>query len=255
MLLRISLIVAIIAALAAGALSYVAVTDKIPTLTTQRDQEQKLRKDTQATLAQTKIELGKTKSDLAQTKQELSDTKSERDKALVKVEQLQKQSDQLTDKLAKTTRERDDAQNELAAFKATGLTPDQVVKLNKLLKDANVEIAAINQEKAVLIKKVDKLQAQVDYLIGTNSYVMLRADLHGQILVVDPKWDFVVLNVGENQGILPSGELLVSRSGKLIAKVVVSTVQKDRCIANVVPGWKLSDPLEGDDVTPAHPAS
>jgi septal ring factor EnvC (AmiA/AmiB activator) len=255
MLLRISLIVAIIAALAAGALSYVAVTDKIPALTTQRDQEQKLRKDTQATLAKTEKELGKTKSDLAQTKQELSDTKSERDKALVKVEQLQKQSDQLSDKLAKATRERDDAQNELASFKATGLTPDQVAKLNKMLKDARTEIEVVNDEKTLLIKKVDKLQAQINYLIGTNSYVLLRPDLRGEILVVDPKWDFVILNVGENQGVLPEGELLVSRSGKLVAKVVVRTVQKDRCIANVVPGWKLGEPLEGDVVTPAHPAS
>jgi len=49
--------------------------------------------------------------------------------------------------------------------------------------------------------------------------------------------------------------LLVSRDGRLVAKVIISDVQKGRCIANVMPGWKLTDVLEGDQVIPAHPES
>jgi hypothetical protein len=30
-------------------------------------------------------------------------------------------------------------------------------------------------------------------------------------------------------------------------------VEKDRCIANIMPGWKLGEVIEGDVVTPAHP--
>jgi hypothetical protein len=63
------------------------------------------------------------------------------------------------------------------------------------------------------------------------------------------------LDIGENQGVQPSGELLVSRQGKLVAKVIVRSVQKDRCIANLVPGWKMGEMFEGDDVSPAHPAT
>jgi hypothetical protein len=85
--------------------------------------------------------------------------------------------------------------------------------------------------------------------------VKLPAALHGKILVVDPKWDFVVLNIGEDQGLISQGELLVSRQGKLVAKVIVRSVEKDRSIANLVPGWKLSDMIEGDEVSPAHPAT
>ena len=74
-------------------------------------------------------------------------------------------------------------------------------------------------------------------------------------MAVDPKWEFVVLNVGEDQGVLPDGEMLVSRDGKLVAKVIVRSVQKNRCIANIVPGWQLGDIIEGDSVIPAHPAT
>jgi hypothetical protein len=41
----------------------------------------------------------------------------------------------------------------------------------------------------------------------------------------------------------------------LVAKVIIREVQKDRCIANLMPGWKLADVSEGDQVIPAHPES
>jgi DNA-directed RNA polymerase subunit H (RpoH/RPB5) len=164
-------------------------------------------------------------------------------------------ADELSDKLAKALQERNDAQDMLAAYKATDLTPDQIVKLNKQLKEANTQIMVINGEKAVLQRELAKVNAQLARIVGEDPTVKLRSDLKGKIVVVDPKWDFVVLNIGDEQGAIQDGEMLVSREGKLVAKVVIRSVQKDRCIANVVPGWKLGEMIEGDEVTPAHPAS
>jgi hypothetical protein len=67
---------------------------------------------------------------------------------------------------------------------------------------------------------------------------------------VDPKFDFVVLDVGHDKGMLENGEMLVSRDGKLVAKVKVRAVERDRSIANVLPGWKLTDVYEGDVAVP-----
>lgn len=255
MLLRISLIVAILAGLGAGVVSYLEVSDKIPALTKQRDDEHTAKVNEIAAHNKTKTTLKKTEGELAQTQQELTQTQGERDKAIARAEAQTKRGDQLADKLAKTTKERDDAQNELAQFKVIGLSPDQVLALNKELKNANTEIAAINGEKEVLMRNVTRLRTRLDKYEGTNSFVKLPPDLHGKILVVDPKWDFAVLNIGEDQGLLEDGELLVSRQGRLVAKVIVRTVQKDRAIANLVPGWKLGEIIEGDEVSPAHPAS
>ena len=47
----------------------------------------------------------------------------------------------------------------------------------------------------------------------------------------------------------------MNRDGRLVAKVIVRSVQKDRCVANIMPGWELGPVLEGDQVIPAHPAS
>jgi hypothetical protein len=255
MLIRISLIVAIVAALAVGALNFIVVKDKITTLTEDRNSQRTQKQQAQTELASTKKELAKTKDDLAQTQQELTDTQAARDKAVADAAAQSKRADDLSDKLTKTTQERDDARNSLAAYTATGLTSDQVSKLNATLKNAQTEIEAINEEKTVLQRAVNRLQTRLAKYEGPETDIKLRADLKGKILVVDPKWDFVVLNIGEDQGVLEDGELLVSRDGKLVAKVIVRSVEKDRSIANIVPGWQLGEVIEGDEVTPAHPAS
>lgn len=255
MLIRISLIVAIVAGLLAGALNVVKVRDKITTLITDRDTFHTERDQARTELASTKKDLAKTKDDLTQTQQDLADTKTQRDKAVQDAKTETKRADDLADKLTKTTQDRDDAQAKLAAYQATGLTADQVGGLNKALKSSQNELAAVKEENGVLQRTVSRLTAQINELIGTNYVVTLRADLRGKIVAVDPKWDFVVLNIGGDQGVLPDGEMLVSRDGKLVAKVIVRSVQKDRSIANVVPGWQLGDVIEGDQVTPAHPAS
>jgi cell shape-determining protein MreC len=255
MLIRISLILAVVAALAVGGINFFVVKDKITTLTTDRNTQRDGRVAAEGELASTKKTLAKTEADLKQTQQQLADAQSERDKAVADATAQTKRADQLTDKLAKTTQERDVAQDELAAYTSSGLTAAQVTKLNKTIKDMQEAMVALNEEKAVLMHTRDRLQSRLDQLIGTNPDVVLRADLKGKIMVVDPKWDFVVLDIGDDQGVKENAELLVSRDGKLVAKVIVRSLDKDRCIANVIPGWKLGDVIEGDEVSPAHPAS
>jgi hypothetical protein len=256
MLIRISLILAILAALGAGVLNFVVVKDKIAALTDDRNTQRSQKEQAQTDLASTQKDLARTQSDLKQTQDQLADANSERDKAVATADAQSKRADDLSDKLAKVSQERDDAQNSLAAYTATGIKAEDVGKLSRDLKDAQDAIEVGNEEKVVLVRTITRLTNELAEITGTGDYVVkLPADLKGKILVVDPKWDFVVLNIGEDQGVLQDGELLVSRDGKLVAKVVVRTIEKDRCIANIVPGWKLGEVFEGDEVSPAHPAT
>jgi len=254
MLIRISLIVVILAALGAGVLGYLEVSKEIPALTQQRDDENKAKHDYMVKLDTTQKTLAKTKATLVQTQQDLADTRDQLTKAVATASKESKRANDLADKLAQAQQDRDDAQNQLASYKTTGLTPEQVTKLNKQYKDSLAAIQAMNDEKVVLLRTIGRLTNELNQLIEPDTAVKLPADLRGKIEVVDPKWDFVVLNVGVDQGIIENGELLVSRDGKLVAKVIVRSVQKDRCIANLVPGWGFGPIVEGDVVTPAHPA-
>jgi hypothetical protein len=255
MLIRLSLIVAIVAALAAGVVNFAVVKGKIDKLTADRNDQRSQKDDFHRKLTSTQKTLKDTVATLDQTKKDLDVAKADEQKAEDNLTAANTKIDDLTGRLTKTTAQRDDAQNQLAAYKATGLTPPQVDDLNKNLKQTEMALDVANQENLVLIHTVASLNNKINELVGTNYVVALPSGLKGTVMAVDPKWDFVVLNVGEDQGVLKDGEMLVSRDGKLVAKVIVRSVQKDRSIANLVPGWQLGEIIEGDEVIPAHPAS
>jgi multidrug efflux pump subunit AcrA (membrane-fusion protein) len=246
---------AIVAALAAGALNFFVVKDKLDTLVKQRDTEKHDKETAQNDLAKTKKELARTQNDLSQTQQQLTEANSRRADAEAKAAAAATRAEDLTTKLALATQDRDEAQTQLAAYKATQFSPDQILKLSSDVKNLQAAVEAADGEKLVMSRTINRLTNELNKYIGPDSPIMLPASLKGKIVVVDPKWDFVVLNIGDNQGVLQDGELLVSRDGKLVAKVIVRRVDKDQCIANIIPGWKLGEVIEGDEVTPAHPAS
>jgi hypothetical protein len=255
MLIRISLIVAIIAGLTVGGLNFVKVKEKITTLQANLKEQTDGRQKAETELASTKKDLTKRTAELKQTKAELEAATEAKVKAEADVAVQTKRADKLTEDLNKTRAERDAAQADLAAYKATGVTPQQILGMNKEFKTLQDNLAVAETENKVLARKVHALQVALDRYVSPEKPVFLPAALKGKVLVADPKWNFVVLNVGENQGVLEYGELLVNRNGKLVAKIVVRSVQKDRCVANVLPGWELGEVMEGDLVIPAHPAS
>jgi hypothetical protein len=255
MLIRVSLIVAIIAGLAVGGLNFIKVKEKITTLQTDLKREADAHKEFEGKFKTTKKDLDKTTADLKQTKATLEATTAEKDKAEADLAAQTTRANKLTDDLAKTRQERDNAMADLAAYKATGYTPPQILGMGAAYKKIESNLQVSEEENKVLLKNVKKLQTRLALYEQEGYVVTLPASLKGKVLVADPKWNFVVLNVGENQGVLEHGELLVNRNGRLVAKIIVRSVQKDRCIANVLPGWELGAVMEGDQVIPAHPAS
>jgi myosin heavy subunit len=256
MLIRISLIVAVVAGLAVGALNFVKVREKITTLQRNLASETSQKEQAQRDLASTRQDLEKTTSDLTQTRQELETASAERDRAVAAASTQAARANQLSEELNRTKGDLQNAQAELAAFQGTGLTPPQILALSRNLKQAQDNLAGAQEENKVLGKRISKLENELARYRDPEHIVFLPANLKGTVMVSDPKWDFVVLNVGEEQGIVEHGELYVHRNGKLVAKVRVTNVQKDRSIANVLPGnYRLGEVLEGDQVIPAHPAS
>jgi hypothetical protein len=256
MLIRISLILAIVAGLAVGALNFVKVKETITTLRSDLASEKQARATAESNEQKATKAMNVAKAELEETNKVLVATITERDKAVTDATAQGKRATQLSEELAKTKMERDEAETDRAAYRATGYSPDQVMGLGKLLKQTQETLGGVQAENKVLGRKIERLNIRLaKYEGGGPPIVFLPANLSGKILVADPKWDFVVLNVGEEQGVKEESELLVNRGGKLVAKVIVRSVQKDRSIANVLPGWKLGELMEGDLVIPAHPAS
>jgi cell shape-determining protein MreC len=100
----------------------------------------------------------------------------------------------------------------------------------------------------MLSRKLRQVQNELDFIKGDIKKVELPAGLKGRVVAVDPKYEFVVLDIGQEQGVLERGEMLVNRSGRLVAKVRILSVHQTRSVANVLPDWKQGEILEGDFV-------
>jgi myosin heavy subunit len=255
MLIRISLVIAIVLGLLATGLNFVKVKEKVTTYKAGWDTEKAEHQKFESQYNQTKSDLDKTNAVLKTTLETLKATEEQRDKSVADLETQTKRAEKLTEDLTKTRKERDDAQAELASYKASGLSSQQAAAAAKDIKRLNDTVAAMGTENKVLLQRVKRVENKLAVYETKDYVVPLPPGLKGKVLVADPKWNFVVLNVGEDQGVLQYGEFLVNRNGRLVAKVRVSTVQKDRSVANVIPGWQLGEVMEGDVVIPAHPAS
>jgi hypothetical protein len=247
-MIRISLFVAIAFSLAAIGIGVVKVKEKIVTTMDERDQNAKDRDSEKAAKIKVQGELKTTKADLESTKSNLAKTKKNLEEMTAKADELGQQKTELTTQLANVKAERDTAQNELIAWDLIGMKPPEIKKMivdfRATVKERDVFVA----ENKVLLRDNKKLDARIKELIGDNEPVPLPPGLKGNIVAVDPKYDFVVLDIGGNQGVLERGEMLVNRSGKLVAKVRIVSVNPERSIANILPGWTQGEVLEGDQV-------
>lgn len=247
MLLRISLIIAILAGLGAAGVTHFKVDVTLKELNTNLTETTANLETSQASEKKLKSELTKTKGDLDKTSKDLAQTTSSLEDAQTKAKTQQQRADKSAAELEKTLQERNDARSELAAYKAAGVPVDKITEAIEKSKQLQLERDAQVEEITVLARINRGIQARLDKYEGRTKSIAMPG-LKGKIIAVDPKWNFVVLDVGQSQGAQEDGELIVNRDGKLVAKLRITNVQKDRSVANVLPEWRQTDVMEGDQV-------
>ena len=248
MLLRISLIAAILAGLGVIVVSHFKVRPHIEGIIQDRNTHKTNWESEKKRANNLKRSLDATNEILVTTSKKLAETETARDAAETRANEEQKRANGLQENLTRRMAELTDAQRKLAQWDVVGLTPDQVktvVDSEKKLRAAGEVLTLENQ---LLAKRLKSAQDRLDELIGPNRDVPLDPGTKGKVLVVDPKWDFVVLDIGEKENLRANGVMMVHRNGKLVAKVRIVSVQGTRSIANVMPGWKLDEVMEGDSV-------
>lgn len=186
----------------------------------------------------TKEDLSRTQTELATTKDELTATQGELARTQDQVKQL---NVTITEKNAEIAR-KEDAIAALEQEKATQQT--QIDELNNT-------IATMEDEKQDLKDKVVTLEqtiVELEALTGDSAGRPLPRGLSGKVVLVNKDWNFVVLNLGSKDGLVPAAEMLVHRGDKLIGKIRISGVAKDLAIADINTEMMVSQVREGDFV-------
>lgn len=193
-------------------------------------------------LAGTSNKLNQTSNTLAKTEEELTGTKQQ-------LATTQDQVNKTKADLAKAIEERKAVQAEIAKWESLGPKPEQIRDLIANFKNSQDAVVALGEEKKILDRRIAELENRIALILGNEDYVVkLPSGTKGNVVAVDPKWNFVVLDIGSNKGMLEGGILLVHRNSQLVGKIRIREVLPNRCVANVMPGWVLGDVEEGDQV-------
>jgi len=243
--IRIALILSLLAGLSAVVLNLTRLKEKITNL------QSNLAIQTAARLAGENA-LATTTATLRSTQSTLESVKAEREIAVATAILQAKRADGLRNELNTAVKERDDAQAYLARYRATDMEPEQVLAAGKEIKRLETELAAAQLENKSLVAKVERME---ELFPEGPSLRYLPSGFKAKVVAVDPRWHFVVLDAGEAQGTFEHAEVLLARQGKLLGKAVVKRVERDRCVANLLPGWELGAVAEGDLVISALPHS
>jgi hypothetical protein len=179
-------------------------------------------------------------NDKAETATQLAATKGkEADDAAAKL----KESTQLLDTLTSQKKELED---KIAKMGPAGIDPAVVEKLKADLADATTKQQNAEKErdeaKIAVDAQIAKAQANEAQLADlrkekhNRDLGFMKPGLQGRILAVNPGWNFVVLSVGDKQGVLVNASLVVVRGNEPVARLRVTSVEPSTSIADVLPG-------------------
>ena len=248
-MLRASLILSVLVALGIIGVSQFVVAPKIQglenentqltgDLNTAKDAERKARSEER-----------RAKEERDQIAEQLATTQENLETTAAKAFEQEKRASNLAEQLASTQESKVRAERELNKYQATGVTPEQITGMYDNLKKVREQSGIYAAENKYLTQQINGLRAELDSIIGTGDYkVPLPEGLKGSVVEVDSDWDFVVLDIGSQQGVIEKGEMLVNRGGNLVAKVKITSVMENRSIANIMSDWKQTDVSVGDQV-------
>jgi hypothetical protein len=127
-------------------------------------------------------------------------------------------------------------------------TPEQY-KADKA--KAASDLAAAQSEQKILQDSLQTSQAKVadlmDAINRSNMHPAKMPGVSGKVTFVDRTWNFVVLDVGLDAGVVPNGELIVYRGQSFLGKIRVTKVDPNDAVAEIMPDVK-GDIQVGDKV-------
>lgn len=191
------------------------------------DAKQKSLNDTTKALAASKDETKaaqtqqqQTAADLSTAQTALAATKSQLDTATKAAADKDTQLSQLKD-------ENDQLKQQIASMSnstpAPAVDPAHVQELEALVSSQQQKIKDTESQLDTYKQKEDKRVKGI-----------MQAGLEGRVLAVNPAWNFVVLSIGDRQGVLNNSELLIKRDGQYLGKVRITSVEPSTSIADIV---------------------
>ena len=247
-MLKSCLILVIVLALAALGAGHFKVKEKIDGLNTDLEDAKRAEQQARAAQASAQNKARELEAEKEKLAGELANIENLLEEQTRIANQQRARAEELESDLRDTTIERNEAQQKLAQWNALGIDIQAAQSMKNDLVAAREEILAGKAERTILLRQIEQIKYDLSKYEGPDIEVVMREGLKGSVVAVDDKWDFVIVSVGEKDGARQSGKLMVSREGKLVGKVQISSLDENQSIANILPNWKQGDIQVGDTV-------
>ena len=202
--------------------------------------------DAETTVSQTKAQLTKAQGDLKTASQNLASTVTEKDQLTSRLSGVQTDLEKTKAQMTQLTNDRTSLEAQISQ-----LTADLQAKAHELEQKttpgaANPAEGGTDQQAQLAEQQtlISKLQGDLDsarFQLATlqkekedRMQQKMRNGLSGRVLAVNPAWNFVVLSLGDKNGVVNNAELLIKRGSQYIGKVRVTSVEPSTSIADIV---------------------
>jgi peptidoglycan hydrolase CwlO-like protein len=207
-----------------------------------------------ALLATTQQQLEAANKDIEGKKAEIAKLSSEKEQLSAELGETKGNLEKTKGELATATEKITTLETDLAAAKSEGEAKDtKIAELETQLSGAGggtataeggvdtkameTELAEVTTLLAAAQDRNTGLEAQVSEYKrkeDARQKSQMRQGLQGTVLAVNQAWNFVVLSIGDRQGVVNNAEMLVQRGSQLLGKVRVTSVEPSTSIADIV---------------------
>jgi myosin heavy subunit len=202
--------------------------------------------DSEIAANQARTQLAKAQTDLKAAAQNLATTVAEKEQIASKLSGSQSELEKAKGQVTELGTDKSSLEAQV-----TQLTNDLQAKTQELeqkgITGSTAHAEPTSDQQAQLAEQqtlITKLQGDLDSARSQLSALTkekqdrirqrMRNGLEGRILAVNPAWNFVVLSLGDKNGVVSNAELLVKRGTQLIGKVRVTSVEPSTSIADIV---------------------
>ena len=179
----------------------------------------------QANIAAQSSKVAETENQVASAESELVKTQTEKSDLLSKLQANEAQTAELRKHL-----------DELMRTANPNPGAPSAAELQAQLDEARKQIDAVEEEKTLVAEKIQPNRAQTrgPEVAIRRRETGFRGAIRGTVLAVNHAYNFVVLNLGERQGVEANTEMLVLRGGTTIGKIRISAVEPATAIGDIV---------------------
>ena len=184
-----------------------------------------------------------TQTDLENTRQDLENTRADLERTRGELEDARTQIVQLNDTIRSKDAELVEKSNLIAGLEDEKASLEsQVADLNAQIAGLQDQVAQLEEDKSVLEVQLEKCDKEL------HKEITMKPGTTGTIVYANKDWNFVVIDIGSNDGVQSTAEMIVHRGEDMIGKIKISAVRDDVSIAEVLPDYQKATVKEGDDV-------